>query len=68
MLMRTLLSFRKKQLKESIKKEYKVTPLKINIVNAQPRNVFVRGKFGVQTGTKKAIVFLKKGDSINLAN
>jgi large subunit ribosomal protein L23 len=55
-------------LREAIKKEYKVTPLKINVINLPSRNVFVRGKFGVQTGMKKAVVFLKKGDSINLAN
>jgi len=50
-----------------IKKEYKVTPKAINITNMPRKNTFIRGKFGTQAGIKKAIVFLKKGDSIALA-
>lgn len=50
-----------------IKKEYKVTPLAINITNMPTRNTFIRGKFGTQAGIKKAIVFLKKGDTITLS-
>ncbi len=57
----------KHTLMEEIKKEYKVTPKAINIVSLPRRNVFVRGKFGTQAGIKKAIVFLKKGDTIKLA-
>ena len=48
-------------------KEYKVTPKAINITNMPRKNTFVRGKFGTQAGIKKAIVFLKKGDSITLS-
>ncbi len=50
-----------------IKKEYKVTPLAVNITNMSVRNTFIRGKWGTQAGIKKAIVFLKKGDTIALA-
>lgn len=50
-----------------IKKEYKVTPLAINITNMPVRNTFIRGKWGTQAGIKKAIVFLKKGDTIALS-
>lgn len=50
-----------------IKKEYKVTPLAINITNMPTKNTFIRGKFGTQAGIKKAIVFLKKGDTIALS-
>lgn len=50
-----------------IKKEYKVTPLSINITNMPTKNTFIRGKWGTQAGIKKAIVFLKKGDTIALA-
>lgn len=57
----------KLSLLDEIKKEYKVTPKAINITNLPVRNVFVRGKFGTQSGIKKAVVFLKKGDAINLA-
>jgi large subunit ribosomal protein L23 len=50
-----------------IKKEYKVTPLAINITNMPKKNTFIRGKWGTQAGIKKAIVFLKKGDTIAIA-
>lgn len=46
---------------------YKVTPTKINIVSLPKTRVFVRGKIGHTKGMKKAIVFLKKGDTIKLA-
>ncbi|MBP9866951.1 MAG: 50S ribosomal protein L23 [Candidatus Pacebacteria bacterium] len=49
------------------KKEYKVTPKAINITNMPRRNTFIRGKHGTQAGIKKAIVFLKKGDTITLS-
>ncbi len=54
-------------IRDEIKKEYKVTPLAINITNMQRKNTFIRGKFGTQEGIKKAIVFLKKGDTIALS-
>ena len=50
-----------------IKKDHKVTPLAINITNMPIKNTFIRGKWGTQAGLKKAIVFLKKGDSITLS-
>lgn len=52
---------------DEIKKTYKVTPLAINITNVKGKNVFSRGKFGKRADVKKAIVFLKKGDSIALS-
>lgn len=50
-----------------IKKEYKVTPVSINITNMPRKYTFIRGKLGTQAGIKKAIVFLKKGDTIAIA-
>lgn len=50
-----------------IKKTYKVTPVAVNITNMPVRNTFIRGKWGTQAGIKKAVVFLKKGDTIALA-
>jgi large subunit ribosomal protein L23 len=50
----------------AIKKEYKVTPVAINITNMPRKRTFIRGKFGTQAGIKKAVVFLKKGDTIAL--
>jgi len=44
---------------------YKVVPTKVAIINLPSKNVFVRGKKGVVTGKRKAIVTLKKGDKID---
>lgn len=49
------------------KKEYKVTPKAVNITNMPRQNTFIRGKHGTKAGIKKAIVFLKKGDTIILS-
>ena len=54
-------------LRDKIKKEYKVTPKAINITNMPRKNTFIRGKHGTQAGIKKAVVFLKKGDTITLS-
>lgn len=57
----------KLSLRDEIKKEYKVTPRAINITNIPRQWTFIRGKLGHKQGYKKAIVFLKKGDTITLA-
>jgi large subunit ribosomal protein L23 len=54
----------KKDIAEAIKQIYKVTPIKINIVNLPAKNVSRGGKKGVKQAVKKALVFLKKGDKI----
>lgn len=54
------------ELAKEIEKNYKVKPVKINIVNLPGKKVFVKGKSGTVNGKKKAIVFLKKGDTITL--
>jgi large subunit ribosomal protein L23 len=56
----------KTELKKQIEKAYKVKPLAINVMNAPKKKVFVRGKWGFKGGGKKVVVFLKKGDSIDL--
>ncbi|MEN9338040.1 MAG: ribosomal subunit protein large subunit ribosomal protein [Candidatus Parcubacteria bacterium] len=57
----------KLSLRDEIKKEYKVTPRAINITNIPRQWTFVRGKIGHAAGFKKAVVFLKKGDTITLS-
>ncbi len=55
--------------KNAIKDLYKVTPVKVNIVNNRPAKRIV-GRSGRKkhvSGFKKAYVFLKKGDSIDLS-
>ena len=56
----------KKNLKKNIEKIFKVNVTKINIVNKQNRNKLVRGKKVKVSGFKKAIITLKKGQSIDL--
>jgi len=49
----------------AVKALYKVTPIKVTVSNLPARNVVVRGKRGVQSGMRKAVVTLKKGDKID---
>ncbi len=53
-------------LKKSIEKIFKVNVTKINIINKQPRLKITRGRKVNITGYKKAIITLKKGQSIDL--
>ena len=56
----------KNNLKKSIEKIFKVNVTKINIINKQNRTKLTRGKKVKISGFKKAIVTLKKGQSIDL--
>ena len=53
-------------LKKNIEKIFKVNVTKINIVNKQNRTKVTRGKKVKVQGFKKAIITLKKGQSIDL--
>tara|TARA_B110001452_G_scaffold247749_1_gene234025 strand:- start:287 stop:580 length:294 start_codon:yes stop_codon:yes gene_type:complete len=56
----------KTNLKKNIEKIFKVNVIKINIVNKQNRTKIARGKKVKVQGYKKAIITLKKGQSIDL--
>jgi large subunit ribosomal protein L23 len=56
----------KDNLRQEIAKTYKVTPLKINIINTPDKVVMRKGRPGTKSGIKKAIVTLKKGDKIDV--
>ena len=56
----------KKNLKKNIEKIFKVNVTKINIINKQRRTKLTRGKKVKVPGFKKAIITLKKGQSIDL--
>ena len=56
----------KKNLKTNIEKIFKVNVTKINIVNKQNRTKLTRGRKVKVSGFKKAIITLKKGQSIDL--
>ncbi len=56
----------KVNLKKNIEKIFKVNVIKINIINKQNRTKVTRGKKVKVSGFKKAIITLKKGQSIDL--
>ena len=57
----------KKSIIKSIEKIFKVNVIKINTINIKGKNKLVRNKKSFKSGYKKAIVTLKKGQSIDLA-
>ena len=59
-------SANKVNLKKNIEKIFKVNVTKINIINKQNRNKLTRGRKVKVSGFKKAIITLKKGQSIDL--
>ncbi|MEZ4104013.1 MAG: 50S ribosomal protein L23 [Candidatus Paceibacterota bacterium] len=56
------------QVRDAIKALYSVTPVKVNIVNKKPalRLAGSKNRMVKEPGAKKAYVYLKKGDTINL--
>ena len=57
----------KKSIKKIIEKIFKVNVTKINTINFRGKNKLVRGKKAYKPGYKKAVVTLKKGQSIDLS-
>jgi len=53
-------------IKKNIEKIFKVNVVKVNIINKQSRKKITKGKKVKIQGYKKAIVTLKKGQSIDL--
>lgn len=54
----------KPEIKAAVKEIYKVTPTRVNIIAGVKKNIIRRGRKGVKSANKKAIVYLKKGDKI----
>lgn len=59
-------SANRSEVKKEIKRIYGVDAKKVNIAKTSEKKVFSRGRIGKKSGVKKAYVFLKKGDKINL--
>ena len=57
----------KNSIKKSIEKIFKVNVIKVNTINSKGKTKFVRNKKSFKPGYKKAIVTLKKGQSIDLS-
>jgi len=53
-------------IKKNIEKIFKVKVVKINIVNTKQKKKIKQGKLSTKSGYKKAIITLKKGQSIDL--
>ncbi len=56
----------KKVIKKNIEKLFKVNVVKINIINQKTKLKMKQGKKSFKSGYKKAIITLKKGQSIDL--
>ena len=57
----------KNSIKKSVEKIFKVNVIKVNTINLKGKTKLVRGRKSSKPGYKKAIVTLKKGQSIDLA-
>lgn len=57
----------KTEIAKAIATLYSVTPVKVTVVNVKPEKVTKRGSVGTVKAYKKAVVTLKKGDSISFA-
>ena len=58
----------KKTIKKNIEKIFKVKVIKVNIINLKSKTKLKQGKLSTKSGYKKAIVTLKKGQSIDLSS
>ena len=55
----------KPEIRAAVKDMYKVTPIRVNILAANKKNIVRRGRKGVKSSNKKAVVLLKKGEKID---
>ena len=56
----------KPEIKKAIRAIYKVDPVSVNVINRPPKNKQMGAIRGRQSGYKKAIVTLKKGQKIEV--
>jgi len=56
----------KNSIKKSIEEIYKVNVIKVNTIKHKGKNKIVKGRKTTKSGYKKAIVTLKKGQTIDL--
>ena len=57
----------KDSIKKSVEKLFKVNVIKVNTIYLKGKTKFVRGRRAIKSGYKKAIITLKKGQSIDLS-
>ena len=56
----------KRSIKKNIEKLFKVNVVKVNVLNTKTKKKIKQGKVSKKPGYKKAIITLKKGQSIDL--
>lgn len=56
----------KTEIKKAIFSIYKVKPVKVNVLSVPKKNVSFKGRNSVRGGGRKALVYLKKGDKIEI--
>ena len=56
----------KNSIKKNIEKLFKVNVIKVNIINSKAKKKIKQGRLSTKPGYKKAIITLKKGQSIDL--
>ena len=59
-------SANKTEIKKAVFALYKVKPAKVNLLKITAKHIFAKGRLGVKAGGKKALVYLKEGDKIEL--
>lgn len=59
-------SANKTEIKKVIFALYKVKPTKVNVLAIPKKNTSLRGKYSTRGGGRKAVVYLKEGDKIEL--
>lgn len=57
-------NFNKAEISQAVESIYKVRPVKVRMVTVPSKKIISRGRPGVKSGGKKALVYLKKGDKI----
>ena len=56
----------KTEIKKKIFALYKVKPVKVNVLPVPKKNTSFKGRKSVRGGGRKALVYLKKGDKIEM--
>ena len=56
----------KKDIERAVSALYNVRPVKIRVVKVPGKRIFARGKRGFKSGGKKAYVYLKEGEKIEI--
>ncbi len=56
----------KQKVRKAVSAIYNVVPVKVSIARNPSKTVFSRGRMGTHSGVKKAYVYLKEGDKIEI--